>query len=59
MEKIECAEDVAVVRNGHGGHAELLDARHQLVYVAGAVQQGVIGMKVQVDEFRHGAGSIL
>ena len=52
--KLNGAEDVAVVGHGHGGHAQLLHAPDQLVDVAGAVEQGVIGMQVKVDEVRHG-----
>jgi hypothetical protein len=36
-----------------------VDALHQFVDVAGPIEKGVIGMQVQVDEFRHGASSIL
>ena len=49
------AEDVAVVGHGHGGHAQLLHPLDKLLDVAGAVEQGVVGMEVQVDELGHGS----
>ncbi len=44
------AEEVAVIGHGHGGHFLLGDDLHQLVDIAGAVEQGIIGVAVQVDE---------
>jgi hypothetical protein len=42
---------------GHGdrGHAELLHASDEALDLAGAVEHGVVGVKVKVDEFglRH------
>ena len=38
------AEHDSVVRDGDGAHAELLYARHELVYAAGAVQEAVFSM---------------
>ena len=40
----------AVVRNGHGGLAQLLHPLHQQGDAAGPVQQGKFGMDVQVDK---------
>ena len=47
------AKNVAVVGHGHGRHAQFLDPLAQLFYVAGAVEQRVIGMQMQMDELRH------
>ncbi len=50
----EChrAEDVAVVGHGHGGHVQFLDALDQALDVAGAVEHGVVGVKMKMDELR-------
>ena len=49
------AEEVAVVGHGHGGHFLLGDDVHQLADFAGAVEEGIIGVAVQMNEglFRH------
>ncbi len=44
------AEEVAVVGHGDGGHLLLDHEVHQLGDFAGAVEQGVVGVAVQVDE---------
>ena len=51
---VEChrAEDVAVVGDGHGGHVEFLDAPDQALDFAGAVEQGVVGVKMEMNELR-------
>ena len=46
-------EHVAVVGDGHGLHAHAGRLLHELVDVAGPVQQAVLGVEVQVDELRH------
>ena len=51
------AEDISVVGHGNGGHAEFLYALAELFHVAGAVEERVIGMEVQVDELGRGARS--
>ena len=38
--------EIAVVGNGHGGHAEILGLHAQLIQTDGAVQQAVLGMAV-------------
>ena len=54
IDELDCAKDVAVIGHGHGGHAEFLDALDEFLDIAGAVEHGVIGMQVQMDElFRH------
>ena len=54
------AEQVAVVGHGDGRHLLLDDGVHQLADFTGAIEQGVIGVAVQMDErvFRHGLPSI-
>ena len=53
VDKMHRAEDVAVIGHGDGGHAQFLDALAQLFYVTGAVEQGIVGVEMQVDELRH------
>ena len=47
------AEDVAVVGDGDGRHVQLGHARHELVDVAGAVEQRVVGVQVKMDKLGH------
>ena len=47
--ELDRAEQVAVIGHGHGGHL-LLDDRHQLGDFAGAIEQRVIGVAMQVNE---------
>ena len=48
--ELDRAEQVAVIGHGDGGHLLLDHDLHQLVDIAGAVEQRVIGMAMQVDE---------
>ena len=54
VDELDGAEDVAVVGHGHGGHAEFLDALDEVLGLARSVEHGVVGMQVQMNEFRHG-----
>ena len=54
VDKVDRAKDVAVVGHGHGRHAQFLHALAELFDVTGAVEQGVVGVQVQVDELGHG-----
>ena len=54
IEKVHRAVDVPVVRHGHGLLPQRRHAIRQLIDVAGAVQQRVFGMQMQVGEFSHG-----
>ena len=49
------AVHVAVVRDGHRGHAEVHGALDHVADTRGAVQHGVLGVVVQVNEC-HGRG---
>ena len=55
IHEMDCAEDVAVVGHGDRGHAQLFHALDKLFHVAGAVEHGVVGMEVQVNELGHGS----
>src|SRR5215471_12440201 len=52
--KMDRAIDVAMVGHGHGLLPDLAHTRHQLLDVAGAVEERVIGMQMEMDEFGHG-----
>ena len=54
IDEVDSAEDVAVIGHGHSRHAEFLDALTEFFYVAGAIEQGVVGVEVEVDELGHG-----
>ncbi len=53
IDEMDCAEDVAVVGHGHGGHAQSLGAFAKLAGVASAVEHGIVGMQVKMNEVRH------
>ena len=44
------AEEVAVIRHGHGVHAQLFDALHELVNPVAAVEQGILAVQMQMDK---------
>ena len=48
--ELDRAEHVAVVGDGAGRHAQLGDALGQLLGPAGAVEEGVFGVEVEVNE---------
>jgi hypothetical protein len=50
--ELDRAEQVAVIGHGHGRHLLLDRDLHQLVDLAGPVEQGVIRVAMQMDE-RH------
>ena len=54
VEEVDRAEDVAVVGHGHGLLAQGGDAVHELGEVACAVEEGVLGVQMEVGEFGHG-----
>jgi hypothetical protein len=50
--KLDGAEQVAVVGHGDGGHFLLDDGVHELADFTGSIEEGVIGVAVQMDERR-------
>ena len=48
--ELDGAEEVAVIGHGDGGHLLALRDLHQLLDFAGAVEQRVVGMAVEMDE---------
>ncbi len=55
VDEMHRAENVAVIGHGDGGHAEFVHALAELFDVTGAIEQGIIGVQVQVDELGHGS----
>ena len=53
IDEVHRAENVAVIGHGNGRHAQFFHALDKLFHVAGAVEHGVIGMEMQVNELRH------
>jgi hypothetical protein len=51
--ELDRAEQVPVIGHGHGRHLLLERGLHELVDIASPIQQGVVGMAMQVDK-RHG-----
>jgi hypothetical protein len=54
VEEVDCAIDVAVVGHGNGFLAKGGDAVDEFVEVAGSVEEGVLGMEMEVGELGHG-----
>ena len=50
LEELDHAEHGAVVGDGDGGHAHFLGPVDQLGYLAESIQQGILGVQVEVDE---------
>ena len=45
---------MAVVGDGHGVLPNAVDVGYQLFDIAGAIEEGVVGMQMQVGKFSHG-----
>ena len=50
VEEVDGSVDVAMVGHGGSGLADLAEVGGELVYVAGTVEKGVIGVKMKVGE---------
>jgi hypothetical protein len=50
VEEVDRAVDVAVVGHGGGGLADFAEVFGELVYVAGAVEEGVVGVEMKMGE---------
>jgi hypothetical protein len=48
--KLDCAVEIAVVGNGDGRHSKFLCLFHQLLHPHRAVEKGVFGVKMKVNE---------
>lgn len=51
--KIGGPEHIAVIRDGAGGHTEILGPRAQVLEANGAVKQAVFRMAMQMHKIRH------
>ncbi len=58
VEEVDGAVDVAVVGDGGGGLADLGEVLGELVDVAGAVEEGVVGVEMEVRELCCHGGSL-
>ena len=54
FEEMHCAVDVAVVGDGHGFLSDFVDVGYEFFDIAGAIEERVIGVQMQVGEFSHG-----
>jgi hypothetical protein len=59
LEEVDGSVDIAVIGNGDGLLADVSDAIYKLFYVAGAIEERVVGVQMQVGKFSHCADSIL
>ena len=53
VKKVHCAVDISVVRHRDGRLPERRHPIHEFVDVAGAVQQRIFRVQMQVSEFIH------
>ena len=54
IDELDRAEDVAVVGHGDRGHVEFFDALDQAFDVASAIEHGVVGMQMKMNELGLG-----
>ena len=50
VEEVNGAVDVAVIGHGGSGLAEFAEVGGEFVYVAGSIEEGVIGVEMEVGE---------
>src|SRR5215467_9344496 len=55
VHEVNGAKDVAVIRHSNSRHPKLFHVLTKFFNVAGAIQQGIVGVQVQVDELGHGS----
>ena len=54
VEEVDGAVDVAVVGHGGGGLADVAEVGGEFVDIAGAIEEGVIGVEMKVGKLSHG-----
>ena len=59
IHEVHGTKNVAVVRHGYGGHAELTYMFTEFFDVTSAIQKGIVGVQMQVDELGHGSNNSL
>jgi len=52
-DELDRAKNIAVVGHRHSRHAKLVHMLAKSLDIAGAIQQRVVGMQMQVDELGH------
>jgi hypothetical protein len=52
--ELDRSEEVPVIGHSNGRHLLMLRNSHELFNIAGAIQEGVIGMAVEVNERTFG-----
>ncbi len=50
VEEVDSAKDVAVIGHGGGGLAQFAEVAGEFVYVAGAIEKGVIGVEMKMGK---------
>ena len=58
FEEMHGSVDVAVVGDGYGFLPDFVDVGYEFFDVAGAVEEGVVGVQMQVGKFSHGIGLV-
>ncbi len=58
FEEVHRTVDVAVVGDGYGFLSDFVDVGYELFDIAGAIEEGVVGVQMQVGEFSHGIGLV-
>jgi hypothetical protein len=54
IDEVDRAKNVAMVGHGDGRHAQLAYMFAELFDVTSAIEKGIVGVQVQVDELGHG-----
>ena len=57
--KLDGAKEVAVIGHRNGGHFLLPHDAHQLLDVAGAIEQRIVGMAMKVNERTFGHANLI
>ncbi len=54
VEEVDAPEDIAMVGHGGGGLVDFAEVSSEFIYVAGAIEEGVIGVEMKMGELcRH------
>src|SRR5579863_2628364 len=59
IHEVHGAKNITVVRHGHSRHAKPTYVFTEFFDVTSAIQKGIVGVQVQVDELGHGAKASL
>ena len=53
IHKMNSPKNIAMVGHGNGRHSQLVHTMDQLVHIAGAIEHGIVGMEVEMNELGH------